>query len=506
MNIISILIDCIIILQKELVIENKLSNITIDLVKTTLHNLRCIKSKSTLSQDPNVILPNIIYKILENPNNYLTSVNLINELRMLLKKDVVCLKVIEDNILNIKDKKVEQQIIEGIRTKLANNNKALVTKNKITDIAKILNNSEMTDEAIFNLGMDLKNKLNDLSISRVGKEPGVVGVLNLNSERSVDEALDRLKIDNSNIGILKTGWYKVNRMLQGGFRRGEMCAVYALQHNYKSGFCQSIFMQIARHNKPVLTDETKKPLLLYVSLEDELKNVLNFMYKYLYYNENQELPKDEKDIKNLTGVELFKYINERLHINGYHTLIMRVNPSEWTYLNLISTIEKLEAKGYELHLCVVDYLSKLPTEYCNKSGAAGTDIRDLFDKVRNYMSEHRICCITPHQLGPRAKALLENIPASKIVDHVANKGMTEGSSQLDQVLDVEINIHKAMINHKPWLTMKRGKHRGTDIIDDKYLYVKLPFPPHAPIMENLNETDEVDDTNENESLTDMFGI
>jgi len=64
--------------------------------------------------------------------------------------------------------------------------------------------------------------------------------------------LEDVKSINNNTSIYKSGWQALNRMTQGGFRRGEFCTIGALQHKYKTGFSLSVFMQIARHNKPII--------------------------------------------------------------------------------------------------------------------------------------------------------------------------------------------------------------------------------------------------------------
>lgn len=74
------------------------------------------------------------------------------------------------------------------------------------------------------------------------------------------------------------------------------------------------------------------------------------------------------------------------------------------------------------------------------------------------------------------------------VKEIAGKGYTEGSRQIDQVVDLELYIAKARIDKKWCLAVQRGKHRGQPIIDDSLLYFVLPFPHKAPILENINDS------------------
>lgn len=149
-----------------------------------------------------------------------------------------------------------------------------------------------------------------------------------------------------------------------GFRRGECVVVAALQHNYKSGFTRSLVMQIAMNNTPVMIDPKKKPLLIYLSFEDNADIILEFMYMYLYYNDNKQLP----DLSAMTRQEISAYIKEKLGCKGYHVKILRVNPSEWTYKHIINKTLEYEADGYEIHALFVDYLGEVSTEGLPKGG------------------------------------------------------------------------------------------------------------------------------------------
>lgn len=95
--------------------------------------------------------------------------------------------------------------------------------------------------------------------------------------------------------------------------------------------------------------------------------------------------------------------------------------------------------------------------------------------------------MTPHQLSTEAKQLIRNgVSDLNFVKEIAEKGYTEKSKQLDQVVDIELYIHIGKLNREPVLTVQRGKHRRPTILDDKYKYFILPFPHNAPIKETIN--------------------
>ena len=77
------------------------------------------------------------------------------------------------------------------------------------------------------------------------------------------------------------------------------------------------------------------------------------------------------------------YVKQRLGINGYEIKLLRVDPTKWTYMHLLNKVLELEASGYEIHVLMVDYLGLLPTTGC-LVGPMGSDVRDMFRRVRNF--------------------------------------------------------------------------------------------------------------------------
>jgi hypothetical protein len=278
-----------------------------------------------------------------------------------------------------------------------------------------------------------------------------------------------------------TGWQDLNKMLQGGFRRGESWVVGALQHKYKTGFTLSLFKQIAIYNKPAMVTVGKKPLLLRISFEDELVNNIKFLYQNLYENEFGETP----DVKNTDLKVMSKYVKEKMEVNGYHVKMLRVNPSDWTYKDIQNTIMEYEANGYEVHLLMLDYLNMIPTTGCTQT-TSGSDIVDMFLRIRNFCSARKITMITPHQLSTEAKQLVRD-NRTDFVKEIAEKGYYAGTKQLDQGLDGELYIHIEKFEGRSYLTVQRGKHRVSDIIPDYDKYTVLPFPKKGGIQDDLGK-------------------
>jgi len=324
---------------------------------------------------------------------------------------------------------------------------------------------------------DMITQIEPLQLISTSKDPSVFGEIDLGDEGSVATVFKEINDTYQNGGILKFGWQDLNTALCGGIKRGEFCVINALQHKYKSGFSLSLFSQVARYNKPDMIDPTKKPLLLRISFEDSLAANIKFLYQYLKYEETGERIDFKKS--DITEHEMAKYVKEKQEVSGFHIKFLRVDPSGWTYRNICNRIIELESEGYEIHFLMLDYLSQVPTTGCT-IGPMGTDLRDLFRRMRNFCAGRKIACMTPHQLSTEAKQLIRNgVPEHKFVKELDGKGYYSGSKQLDQEVDIELYIHIVPHAGEKYLSVFKGKHRDAIVIPDSHKYFLLKFPSNG---------------------------
>ena len=200
--------------------------------------------------------------------------------------------------------------------------------------------------------------------------------------------------------------------------------------------------------------------------------------------------REEVRINDISVAEMALYVKERLQVNGFNIKLLRVDPTQWTYKNVCNKIIELESQGYSVEVLMLDYLAMLPTTGCNTSGAPGTDIRDLFRRVRNFCSSRNIAFITPHQLSTEAKQLIRTgVPESEFVKEIAEKGYYSGTKQLDQEVDLELYLHLFKNSGSTYISVQRGKHRIPTILPDELKYFLLKFPKGMPIPENVNDLD-----------------
>ena len=313
------------------------------------------------------------------------------------------------------------------------------------------------------------------------KDPAIVGEINIAQPETITAALEEMQSVENHAGILKTGWQAMNTMLQGGFRPGEQWVTPALQHKWKTGLTLTLFRQLAEYNTPTLIDPAKKPLLVRISFEDNLYTNVRFLYESIYFNKHGDMP----DIRAVPVAEMALQVKTTMEATGFHVRMLRVNSSLWTYQDLQNYIIGLEAEGYEVKACILDYLPMLPTTGCEE-GPQGHALQDLYRRTRNFFSARKAVLITPHQLSTDAKQLVRD-GAIDFVKQLPGKGYYRGSKQIDQEVDGEIYIHLEKVNGKTYLAVQRGKHRGVPVIPDEDQYFILPFPEIGPIPDDVGK-------------------
>ena len=243
---------------------------------------------------------------------------------------------------------------------------------------------------------EMNNKLEPYrnSTSDEFKVAGMLQMVNLADGDSVRSLIHRAAEETSHEGILKTGYQAINRMLgdHGGFRRGEFVLIGALQHNYKTGFTLNLFKHLALYNTPHMRDPTKKPLIIHISAENELHMNIVQLYANIFENETgreadlAQFSNPDPILREEAIARAQAYIYEKMSVNGYHIEMGRCDPSTTTYQSICDMVTQYETQGYEIHAIVFDYLNMVSKAGCMQGGPTGSEIRDLFRRVRNFMA------------------------------------------------------------------------------------------------------------------------
>ncbi len=405
-----------------------------------------------------------------------------------------------------------KNIIRALENEL--NNKIYIYR-----IKKTLNGYTYDFDKKFKSGMspdDMLSKIIEeltiLTKNIKNKDDAIVNEVDLDNVENVSKVFQVVKETNEAEGFkFKLGLRALNKITNNGYKDSEFVIWNALQHNYKSGMLASSLIGIARYNKPIMTDPSKIPLLLYVSLEDDLDILFEFLYRQMYYTDN----KVKADMSNTSKEEMSKYVKDKLQETGFKVKFIRVDPSDWSYSSFFSLIEKYEKDGFELKTVILDYLSLIPTVGCIATGAVGSDLRDLYRRVRNFFAKRKCLFISAHQLSPDAQMInRENLTGEVFLNRIMGKGFFDGSKKLSQEMDLELYAYKFTQNNKDYLAIGKGKHKGSKVMKSTDKLAIIPFPENLePIPDDINwdeldslEFDEVKEIDKDiKGLLNIFG-
>lgn len=317
------------------------------------------------------------------------------------------------------------------------------------------------------------------------RHPAEMGCLDFGDTEGIAEFFDSVKTTLSTDGAFKTGWKGLNRALGSlrAMRRGEFILGGGLQHNYKTGFSLNVFCHVCLFNKPFMRDKNKKPLVLFVTLENEIPDNLLNIYKYIRENETGE----PIIVKDIDRAEAAAYVSARLEETGFKVKMVRFDPSDFTIAGFTNYLDGLQAQGYEIQYLCVDYLNMLPKTGLDAK-VAGDDVRLLFRRMRNYTTPRGITFFSPHQLSSDALQLTRD-NTEDFVKIVANKGYYDGCRRLGQEPDLELLFHIVRVGNKAYLTIQRGKHRN-NVTAAADQYTVLPFSDVGDIRWDVDKEED----------------
>ena len=475
------------LLYRESLVQDKQEN-SADLVRTALEGVKVPDVVIGLNTEREIInaLKKTVAEMCTNPVDY-----------EYVKEDL--LQVVKSNCDG--DEALYENIAQGINTEMSdgaikrsiiNLQRNFINHFKEESAQKIINKAawefrHQRDKikSVTTWISELMTQLEPLSVSSNKKDPAIVESVSMEDVEGVRNIYSTIQNENTGKGVIRFGWQGFNDMLDGAVRPGEYMFVVALQHSWKSGLSLSMFKQIPIYNKPYLKDKTKKPLLIRISFEDPLKQNFQFLYKSFKENETGEVykdtfkpgPPDEEGNPTQIAVigpdEKAAYVQKSMQVNGWHVEMLYVNPTLWTYKDICNLVVEREAMGYEVKVCMCDYLQKIPTTGCEQ-GPMGHDIRNMNERVKAFFASRGIIFITPWQMAPDAK-LLRRDGQQDFVTKLVGGGYTSGSKQLDQIYDIGVLISLESVNREWYLDIALDKLRRVDQPEDKYRRFALKF-------------------------------
>lgn len=331
------------------------------------------------------------------------------------------------------------------------------------------------------------------------------------NERSFTEVTNRtIKQLNKPSNFIKTGIKELNNMLGGGWESGRCYVLLGLPKRFKSGSLLNAAIWGAKYNKDVVTkDPTKKPAVVYISMENSSEETLERIFHYA----------SGESIKKYTTRQAQDLILEELTIEGSETdLVIWYRPNRSiSTMDLDALLDDLAIEGLECIMLVQDYIARIkPSEY---TGDTRIDYGTVVNDFTVCAKSRNIPVLTAGQLNREALRKLENGIDNNNSDLAKKIGSAEvGESQLiinNCDMAIVVNKEASATLNKNFLTFKCVACRYKDV---EKPYFAHPFVDGngmrleedlrmtksmstATISEKLNKFD----PNINQSVNPRFG-
>ena len=265
--------------------------------------------------------------------------------------------------------------------------------------------------------------------------------------------------------MLRFGLQGLNRMF-GPSRMipyGMFHAIAARSHHYKSGILKDITRWICVYNQPPVTNG-KVPVVLFISLENEIHENLVDWFRSAYANAFQKEP------VGMTDEMIVDYVVKEFSKNGFRLVVIRRMGEDFGYREMVDYVDAYEANHNAKVVAIgIDYLTLMKRCPEDKNFNDAKQLQMLGERIHNWGTHRDTFTFTGLQLDTEA-ARLATSGCTNIVKRYGEAHLADCRGlkrELDGLWFQEIeNNHLGV----PYLTVAENKLRYVNGIpvEDKY--------------------------------------
>lgn len=289
----------------------------------------------------------------------------------------------------------------------------------------------------------VSNDLNSINLSR--------------PEEFAEKMISELRSDTH---ILKTGMQAFNKILGGGFEGGRVYSMFGLAGEGKSTLLKNLAYQMALYNRGyICKDKTKKPCIIYLTMENQTTEEFQTMYNIAGYPENI------RDPNGPTAEQIIANINNsglRCTEPGDIAIFMEykpINSVDTSYLYTL--VEQYADKGYEAIAVFQDYIKRIKPVFGNTMDERFR-LGNVINEFKNFASHYNIPVVTASQLNREAARTVDDSRKhnkfEEMINGIGRSNIGE-SSLIDENLDASIFLAPCELNDVKYLAIKITKHR-----------------------------------------------
>ena len=327
----------------------------------------------------------------------------------------------------------------------------------------------------------LRNEIEDDTLINDG-EVTQVDEIDFNDTNSLRKALAAQHKKRNGV-TLRFGLQGLNRMMgpSRSVSYGESMAFAARSHNYKSGILSDVTRWTCVYNKPPDTNG-KTPIVLFISLENEVAENLMDIYRKLFANIYHKMPTEFSD------EEVIEFTQRKLSANGFHLLMFRRMGESFGFREFVELVEKIEKNGCKVVVTILDYVTLC--HRCREDSQYNDpkQLQMMFARFKDYCAHKDMFFCTGLQLETEASKLAASGQTNIVKKY--NESHLADSKSLKKELDILVFM-EIEHNHRgvPWLSMAWNKHRYVNDTPAEDKYCAYQYLGELGILDDLNGED-----------------
>lgn len=335
---------------------------------------------------------------------------------------------------------------------------ALVLKDAFKQIFDGVNYGEYKqfkklDEDLFKLASKID------SVRKETRDTGAVSQFSLDDEEfenSVETSVVDLKNRNK---IFKTGVKRLNTFLSPGYMGGRLYTYIALPGGGKSTMLLKSAVDIKRYNKEVVSeDPTKRPAVLYISLENSLSETIERLFNMVA---------SDDDIRNYTPKQVMKKLREEGQMkctdkDNIDIIIQYRGFEDLTTEDLYGIVDDLADDGYDVVSLILDYMKLIKPK--EKAASIKDALRSISIELKNLANFYNIPVITAHQLN-RSSAAIINAAKAKKGDNLVTLLQSDG---IGDAWEIQENSDMTCVLYKEYVADQGQYWMGFKLLKRRY--------------------------------------
>lgn len=309
----------------------------------------------------------------------------------------------------------------------------------------------------------------------------------------VTDSVTRLKDRNR---IYTTGIRMLNAILSPGYLSKRLYMYLAFPGGGKSQILLKSALDIRKYNKIETKDPDKRPVVLYITLENSIEETIERLFNMTCTND---------DIRNYTPRQVIDMLKKdgqcTLNSKNNIDLVMQeFGNREIDTNDLYTIIQDLSDEGMEVVALVLDYVKRIrPAE---KGANEKEELKNITNELKNLAKTADLPIITAQQLNRTAASVVDSAMQSKKEDlaRLIGRDAVAGAWEIQENSDwvCVLNQERKQDTNELFMTFKLLKRRYKSV-EENEKYRRLEYFNHP--YNTDNEIQLIDDVNNDKPLS-----